>query len=239
MTTILGLQTTVGKDAVVLATDRQMSMFIPDAYANKQAVEEMDFKKIYIGKNFAFTMAGAAIQSLMEFWKNLQVKDPKDPKFVDLEHILVDGGVFDEVRQMNLEAAAGNVEEVRASAQVRFIFATNYNKTPKIHYVFPLGGVEEFDAFSVEGTGKEFIMDDLQDAYKGDTLDGPRVTLPQAIKLADRCISNSRSDPYSGGTMPDIAVITGDSISYYGDELLSRYKKFRKSEIQRIIDAHK
>ncbi len=238
MTTILGLKTTVGEDAIVLAADRQMTVIGRDVYGNKHSLEEVDFKKIYTGRNFAFSMAGAAIPPLMEFWKNLQITNPEDPTFIDLEHILIDDGIFDEVRQMNLEVACGNVDEINADAQTHFIFATNYGGQPKLFYVHPLGGIDEFEAFLPLGSGTEYIEDKLSEAYAGGTLEGPKVSFPQAVKLAEECIALSRRDPYSGGTMPDIAVITADSIKYYGDKLIERYRRFKQTEMDRIIKEH-
>lgn len=239
MTTILGLKTTTGKDAVVLAADRQMSIVGKDVYGNRHSLEEVDFRKIYTGKNFAFAMAGAAIPSLMDFWKHLQIQDSQDPNFINLEEILIDGNVFDEVRQINLDAAAGNAYEINGDAQTHFMFATNFGGVPKLHRVHPLGAVDEFEMFLPLGTGTEYIEDELAEAYKGGTLDGPQVDLPKAARLAEKCIALSRSDPYSGGTMPDMAVITGDSINYYGDELISNYRRFRRLQIERIISEHK
>ena len=238
MTTILGLKTTIGKEAIVLASDRQLSIVGRDIYGNRHPVEELDFKKLYAQENFAFAMAGAAFPGLMDFWKQLKIKNPENPDFIDLEKILVDGGTFEEIRQTNLEAAAGNFFELEENSQAHFMFATNFGGTPRLHHVYPLGAVQEIDASFALGSGTEYIEDRLSEGYKGGTLGGSQVDLPKAVRLAEECITLSRNDPYSGGTMPDIAVITADSIKYYGDELVSNYQKFKKAEMEKIISEN-
>jgi hypothetical protein len=237
MTTILGLKTTVGPEAIVLAADYLASFTMPGQGGGQDEVlEQIDFQKIYHEKNFAFSIAGRSSALLKEFWKRLQLNDPENPEYINLKDAL-EMGFFSEVQQLNLEACVDEVT-INPSNQTSFLFATNFDERPRFFSVYPMGAVNELKYCAATGSGSEFIDEKISSAYTSHSLDGPQINLEQAVKLADKCITLARSDIYSKAIVPDIAIITEDSITYHGPKMRANFEKFKEKELQKIITKH-
>jgi len=234
MTTIVGLKTTTGLDAIVLASDFTKTMIYPN-----NDMEVRDMKKIYHTNNFAFTISGNIdLDLLPELWKNLKSKKSKDEEnYIDVKKRLEDG-FFEEIRLLNQIQCDSDIE-FQTQQQTAFMFATRYSGKVGLYKVYPLGQVEESNSnYICLGSGTEYIEEMLEREYEFKSLDGPKIDLRKAVKLAQESISLANRDMFSGSDIVDFAIITKDSIKYYGNSLRKNLKIYKNQQINEIIKKY-
>mgnify|MGYP003998072265 FL=1 len=179
-------------------------------------------------------IAGGIKHQAFDFLNDLKVKNKKSDRFIDVKRGL-ELGFFPEVKYLNLDMGADSDIVYDADNQLRFIFATRFNRKLGLHYVYPMGMVDEHQDYVCEGSGSEFIEDLLKQTYAPNSLEGTNIDLEKAVKLADECMNLARQDLFSGGRIIDFAIITKKSIDYYGDSLREDLENFRKQKLDDII----
>ena len=229
MTTIVGLKTSVGPEAIVLVAD-----YTATSISKNSDMNQMEFKKLYCSNNFAFTISGGIKQQAFDFLDDLKVKSKKSKRFIDVKSGL-ELGFFPEVKYLNLDMGAESDTVYGEGTQLHFIFASRFNRKLGLHYVYPMGGVDEHQDYVCGGSGSEFIEDLMNQTYTPKSLEGTHVDLEKAIKLADECMNLARQDVFSGGRIIDFAIITKNSIDYYGDSLREDLENFRNQKLDEII----
>ncbi|MBT4334384.1 hypothetical protein HOD61_01045 [archaeon] len=238
MTTIVGVKTTTGLDAIVLAADYTKTTFYGASGGNSiNNAESGKMKKLYCARNFAFGFAGKMdLDHIGELWQKLKIKNKKNKNYIDVSEQLRNG-YFEEIAMMNsIQTTMGDY--IDSTAQTEFIFGTNEGDELSLHHVSPLGAVTNFDNYVFSGSGSEYVEEYLEDAYDIRSLDGPSINLRKAVNLARKSIHLAKKDMYSGTEILDFTIITKDSITYYGDNLRKKLKKFKNKEIKKIITSY-
>jgi 20S proteasome alpha/beta subunit len=232
MTTIIGLKTTVGLDAIVLASDFTKTFICED-----NSMEFGEMKKIYTTPNFAFAFSGHVNPELLtELWGNLKNKKNNE-NYIDFKMRLKDK-FFDEARKLN-QIQSDSDKELIAKNQTQFVFATRYNKKLGLHKVYPLGKIEENNSnYVCIGSGSEYIIERLDEKYEFKSLDGPKIDLRKAVKMAQKNIKRANKDMFTGSEIVDFSIITKNSVKYFGNKLRKDLKSYKNKQIDEIIKSY-
>ncbi len=238
MTTIVGLKTTVGLDAIVLAADYTKTLMHSNSGENPlNSMESGDMRKIYSTRNFAFSFSGHLSPEYMTaLWDTLKVNKKSNEDYIDVSGRLEDG-FFNEIRNFNVMQGDSETN-FDNDKQTSFIFATKGVKLG-LYYVHPMGLVEEFsDDYVCAGSGSDYIEEMLDTAYEFKSLNGPKIDLRKAVNLAQKSIRLSKKDLFSGSDIVDFAIITKDSIDYYGNSLRKELKEFKRKKFSEIVKSY-
>jgi 20S proteasome alpha/beta subunit len=201
------------------------------------SMESGDMRKIYSTRDFAFAFSGHLSPDYMcALWDTLKINKKSSEDYIDVSGRLK-VGFFDEIRNFNIMQGDSETN-FDNDKQTSFIFATK-GEDIGLYYIHPMGLVEEFSKdYVCAGSGSEYIEEMLDDAYEFKSLNGPKIDLRKAVNLAQKSIRLAKRDLFSGSDIVDFAIITNDSIDYYGNKLRKELKEFKHKRISEIVKSY-
>lgn len=225
MTTLLGIIARKGNPGVVLASDiigtgefwdRQGDVSIRKQFQDTVTKISLDERK-----TLAVAMAGTYDDKFREF-------------LYDLRHGKIEfqdaakKGYFEQLLRLNLSRADGRIMKEVTSLLVA---SRTGSDEPELHSCWPLGRIDSVPFYTSIGSGSEYALSYLHHQLSNRI---PReVSLAEAIKHARRAVAYAGKDIHTKGL--DIAVITKDNISQYGDRIDKVTGMAANAEIKKII----
>ena len=234
MTTLIGMKTEVGEEAIVLASDTQLT--------DLDEKEKSYFLKIVHGDFWAIAHTGV-YNNMKSFYNKL--RNPDDKRYKDfnkgkLIHMInksVEIKRFFEINQLNADSMGDGVDVDILS---EFIMAINNPGIDLFHIdIFGnLKNLPEDKNYFVLGSGSKQVKRYLEENLDGDSLDTSNISLDKATSLCwnglKYALKKPNSDIFSGWPI-DIAVIKKDKIRSYGEMVKEAHEETDKKLLDKII----
>ena len=235
MTTSIGMKTEIGEEAIILASDTQLSSL--------DATEKSSFLKIVYGDFWAITQVGVYDNNMKSFYNKLRnpsdkrYKDFSKEKLIRMVNKAIERKRFFEIDQLNAESIK---DGIKVDDLAQFIMAINNPKIDLFHIdIFGnLKSLSSDENYFVLGGGKEKVERYLEENIEGGSIDSSNIDLDKATRLCwnslKYALKKPNSDIFSGWPI-DIAVIKKDKIKSYGEMIKEAHEETDKNLLDKII----
>jgi|SRR3989344_176269 len=243
MTTLIGVRTNIGSDAVVIASDTQMSFFDEE----RNPLSKKTFYKILTGDYWILAHSGDGTEYLRKFCSRITYPD----RFKDFDKKVLNKEIIEAVEKkrylridnLNAEHSLENAMEVDEDDEIEFVeflFAiregNGLNSKLHLYRIDSYGNLippKIGSSYLVLGTSKKKIKEYLtENVDEGESYKSGNLDLETSLDLCDNILEKfAETDIYTGGLM-DFAVLTKDKIFHYGEELKQDLREFRKKRIK-------
>jgi len=234
MTTIIGMKTNIGDEAIVLASDTQLNYYDDD----DNVIAKRPLLKIIHGDFWALACSGGDTDELRRFYNKL--KNPDDKRYTNFgaeklkEMMLksINGKRFYEINELNAKYMK---EEGDIDSTHEFVMAVN-KPNVDIFHIDSFGNLKKPKNrnYIFLGSGKDEAEKYIEECIDGDTFDAYNLNIEDAIRLSTGAIKKSKYDILSGGPM-DLVVIERSNISSFGKEIRNSLEKAEKNVLEDII----
>ena len=242
MTTLLGIKTNSGEEAVVLVTDTQV------IFGNDESKGRTPFYKTAIGEFWALSSMGTHWDGSRKFYNKLtSPKRYKDTTEKDVEKIILEAikkERFIEIDTLNAEymLADGDGE----SGTLQFLFGTNKPKI-ELYFIDSYGNLRTTQDLNnevsliVKSTDdgiEDSIYNTILEKIRGEDVgSSDRIDLETALKVAYEGMKKIDVDLYSGGPI-DITVITKDGVFNYGKQIKKALADAESAAFENILSKY-
>ncbi|HJO15031.1 MAG TPA: hypothetical protein QGG70_03200 [Candidatus Pacearchaeota archaeon] len=238
MTTIIGIKTNIGDEAVILASDTQMNYFDED----DNVIAKRPLLKIIHGDFWALACSGGDTDELRSFYNKL--RNPNDKRYKNfgsdkLEEMMMKSLHKKRFYQINELNANYMLEESDIDSTHEFLMAVN-KPNVDIFHIDIFGNLKKPKGrnYISLGSGKEEVEKYIEESIEGGTFDSYNINLENAIRLSTGAIKKSRYDILSGGPM-DLVVIKKNSIKSFGNQIKESIENAEKKVLEEIIERVK
>src|SRR3989344_2094904 len=231
MTTLLGIKTNSGEEAVVLVTDTRV------IFGNDESKGRTPFYKTAIGEFWALSSMGTHWDGSRKFYNKLT--SPK--RYKDT----IKKERFIEIDTLNAEymLADGDGE----SGTLQFLFGTNKPKI-ELYFIDSYGNLRTTQDLNnevsliVKSTDdgiEDSIYNTILEKIRGEDVgSSDRIDLETALKVAYEGMKKIDVDLYSGGPI-DITVITKDGVFNYGKQIKKALADAESAAFENILSKYK
>jgi hypothetical protein len=237
MTSLIGIRTNFGLDAIVLAADYQLTGFDDDDKPVSRRVE----RKLHFDDCWAMGYTGICRKELMRFfgvlkgYKNYGSNPEKARAVIEKA---VKEKEFLEVAQLNGRLRKNKVDMENL---VSFIFAVNKPKLG-LWLVDEYGnfqGIDEnkdFDYIYL-GSGEDEMNKRIEGLIAERKIDGEKISVGVALKIAGEAMHAAERDPGTGLGY-DLVVMTEKETKSWGDEIKDEIRKAEDRKVEEIAKSY-
>ncbi|MEK6923317.1 MAG: hypothetical protein AABW84_01320 [Nanoarchaeota archaeon] len=242
MTTLLGIKTNSGEEAVVLVTDTQVTYGSEEHNKNRKP-----FYKMANGDFWALGFIGSQWDESRKFYNQLTTRRFKDFTEKDIEQMILSSiqkKRFIEIDTINAEFMRRYDEG--ESGTMEFLLATNKPKV-ELYFIDAYGNIytlddldyhEPFIVKSATDDTKKAIINYINEKISGDDIgSGDRIDLELALNLAKGAMQKVETDIYSSGPI-DITILTKNGIFNYGRQIKKAIEDAENAAFSEIIKKH-
>lgn len=236
MTSLIGIKTNTGPEAIVLGSDTQLNYLDDEG----NLVAKKSILKIIHGDFWAIACCGAETNEMKSFFRKLQ--NPEDRRYKNFDKDRLDTmmnkalgkGRFYEINELNANYSreGGDISEAP-----EFLIAFNKPKV-ELFKIDPFGNlIPPKKSYITLGTGREEVEKYLEEIFEEETYEENAIDLEAALKLSRDAVkkTSQRGDIFSGWPM-DLVVTKKNSIKAYGNRIRSAIEKAEDKEFEAIIN---
>lgn len=236
MTTILGIKTNSGLEGVVIAADRQISIYDDDTGT---IIGKEQTCKIIYGRDWIIGDAGGVSNQFAVFLRSEKGKmkkmickavqkyhqNSKKPHFTEINEInalaMRDGAAYDCLHEFIL---AAKVEEKAGLWHVD-IFGNLKASEDGVNYI-------------ALGSGEDYVAGHMDSLSENGLINNNAIDIPAAIEAAAGCLEKAQLlDPNTGGL--DLAVLSYAGVQYYGDFIQKNMKRQKEEMVAKIKENYR
>ncbi len=234
MTTIVGINTNIGEEAVILGSDTQMNYFDEDG----NVVSKRPMLKMIYGEFWALAYSGGDTDRLRSFYNKL--RNPTDKRYknfgkerlTEMVSRAVNKKRFYEINELN--AKYGDAELTN-----EFIMVINRPKIDLFH-IDIFGNLKNSGSenYLVLGSGKDEAKKYIDEYRDGETFESYNIDIEGAVRLCTGALKKAKNDIFSGGPM-DLIVIKQGGINSFGRKIKESLENEEKRVLEEIIKSVK
>lgn len=233
MTTLIGIRTNHGADAIVLFSDRQKTITDEEGNGEKSSIE-----KLFTGANWVMGDCGSDDRDVRRFYGFLRGDGRYGSNEKKAERAIkkaLKRKRFYEVYLLNanLMRKEHSIEDTHA-----FIFAIN-NPELSLWLVDQMGNLidvedeNEFDYICL-GSGGEKAKTHLETSVLNGEIERDRINVTSAIYYGRRALGAAQERDLPTGGSYELIVVTPKKIEPWGKSLREKFSKFEEERLREI-----
>jgi len=234
MTTLIGIKTNVSEEAVVLASDTQLSYIDDDG----NLLAKRPLLKIVRGDFWALAPSGAYTDEIKSFYNKL--RNPDDKRYKDFSGEKLEDMInktIEKKRFMDVDSL--NANYIKKGGDLdgahEFLMAVNKPKIELFHIdIFGNLRYPENNDILILGSGRETADSYIEEQIEGETYDSANVDISTAIKLCSGALKKSGYEAFSGWPM-DLVIIRDKKIEAFGKKIKEALEQAEENILEEII----
>lgn len=233
MTTLLGIKTNSGIEGIVIATDKQVSHWNEGVFTKKTTIN-----KIFHGNNYIIANTGAIGDNPFAILEQTQKEELVQLVEEAVKKYRLDPSSeyphFEKINHINTLLYREHEDEDYLHT---LLMATNTNEKLELWEVDHFGSLKTPQKkkkieYHVLGSGKKYVKKYIKRLLEKGAINQAEITIHTAIDIAIAAIQEAQKDPHTSGL--DLAVLTNNGATYYGDLIKEIVEKQKKEIINSI-----